>query len=167
MRRLLRPYYWIERIRETAIAARSSKNLKAHGDSQEVIAIATGTAGTLLWSTSIWVETPMIPPEVYGHLVTSINASVWAAWLFWWSAMLLIGIGLNGRWRWSPLLRLAGSFGNFLAFSFFSLSVYPHSHVETILIIMGVYGAVFGWFTLLNALDLWGSLWHWEKREHA
>lgn len=73
-----------------------------------------------LSATLFWLGLILYPEalgaQVYGDIAQHVQAEGWAA-AFMGSALLVIyGIHINGRWRWSPTLRLTG-FG-LLAFLF-------------------------------------------------
>ena len=59
----------------------------------------------LFWI-SAQTETFKMPVEVYGEAVIAIPAELWAGVLLFANALHLFGLYINGRWRWSPLLRV-------------------------------------------------------------
>jgi hypothetical protein len=53
---------------------------------------------------SIWPEA--MPSEVYGEMAYQIEAETWALGFMGASALLAYGVHINGRWRWSPTVRV-------------------------------------------------------------
>lgn len=45
---------------------------------------------------------------VYGSFAQTFQAEAWAAGFMGSALLLIYGIHINGRWRWSPVLRIAG-----------------------------------------------------------
>lgn len=49
-----------------------------------------------------------MPVQVYGQMAYDIDAETWSLGFMSASGMAAYGIHINGRWRWSPVLRLSG-----------------------------------------------------------
>lgn len=47
-------------------------------------------------------------PNVYGYIVFDTPAEVWSAGFMAASGLVLYGLHINGRWFWSPVIRVAG-----------------------------------------------------------
>ena len=45
-------------------------------------------------------------PEVYGPVVIAVPAELWSSVLLFANATHLMGLYINGRWRWSPFVRV-------------------------------------------------------------
>lgn len=101
-------------------------------------------------------------PDQYGQLATSYEIEAMAAVQFTAGLMVCIGLLINGRWRWSPALRLVGSivigalcaalgWGSVLAPDGWPFSVY--------LIGFAAFAAVVAWWNLvdLRAAIFWGA----------
>ena len=52
------------------------------------------------------IDDLVMPLEVYGRMVTAIPAELWAGVLMFANAAHLFGLYINGRWRWSPVVRV-------------------------------------------------------------
>ena len=59
-----------------------------------------------------------MPAEVYGPAV-AIPAALWSGLILFANATWLFGLYINGRWRYSPVVRLLGVSGNLFFFSLF------------------------------------------------
>jgi hypothetical protein len=57
-------------------------------------------------ASSVWPEA--MPIGVYGEAAYDIDAETWALGFMAAAGLVLYGVHINGRWRWSPLLRIAG-----------------------------------------------------------
>lgn len=59
-----------------------------------------------------WVGMTIYPAamgsEVYGAWAQTFEAEAWAGGYMGGSLLVIYGIHINGRWRWSPFLRIAG-----------------------------------------------------------
>ena len=60
--------------------------------------------------------------HVYGEMAQSIQAEAWASGFMGASLLLIYGVHINGRWRWSPFLRIAGLILLALLFAALALS---------------------------------------------
>lgn len=137
-----------------------SPNLKRHGDSQEVVQWAFLAIAAAFWIAAITREGPVMRPETYGDIVVTLPAVFWAGSLMLASAMHLLGIIINGRWRWSPALRLGGSIWHSSTLIAFSCGAITAPYGENLAISAGVFAVVHIWFAALNARDLriaWGA----------
>jgi hypothetical protein len=47
-------------------------------------------------------------PNVYGYIVYDTPAEIWASGFMAASGLVLYGLHINGRWYWSPVIRVAG-----------------------------------------------------------
>ena len=57
-------------------------------------------------ASAVWPEA--MPVGVYGETAYDIDAEIWALGFMAASGLVLYGVHINGRWRWSPALRIAG-----------------------------------------------------------
>lgn len=65
------------------------------------------TCGFLFFiASSVWPEA--MPEDVYGSMAYDIDAETWSLGFMAASGLLIYGVLINGRWRWSPVLRIAG-----------------------------------------------------------
>lgn len=60
-----------------------------------------------LWSA---MRPDAMSAEVYGQIAIDIADHVWALGYMSASGLVLYGVVINGRWKWSPILRLLGFF---------------------------------------------------------
>ena len=82
-----------------------SRNLRKHGDSQFVVQIACLVLSILFHIRATLQETPIMPAEVYGAWITEYPAEWWAQAIMTASTIYIVGIIINGNWRWSPILK--------------------------------------------------------------
>lgn len=137
-----------------------SPNLRRHGDSQEVIQWAFLAIASAFWLDAEMRPGPIMKPETYGELIVTLPTTFWAGSLMLASGLYLLGIIINGRWRWSPWLRLAGSLWHSVTLTAFALGGLTAPYGENLAVTAGVFAVVHIWFTALNASDLriaWGS----------
>lgn len=137
-----------------------SPNLRRHGDSQEVIQWAFLAIAAAFWFAAIARHGPVMRPETYGELIVSLPTKFWAGSLMLASALYLLGIIINGRWRWSPALRLGGSLWHSMTLTAFAIGGLTAPYGENLAVSAGVFAGVHVWFTALNARDLrtaWGT----------
>lgn len=73
-----------------------------------------------------------------------LHINQWAWLVLAASTALVAGVKINGRWRYSPHVRLAGSFANALTIGILSMR-YP--------VLSGV-AIFYGWFVFLNVSDV-------------
>jgi hypothetical protein len=101
-------------------------------------------------------------PDQYGQLATSYEIEAMAAVQFSAGMMVCIGLLINGRWRWSPALRLVGAIvtgalcGALGAGSYAAPDGWPFT---VYLVGFAVFAAVVSWWNLvdLRAAILWGA----------
>lgn len=86
-----------------------SLNLRKHGDSQLVMQWCTLGLSVLFGLRAVLSEGQIMPAEVYGEWVTEYPAEWWAILIFASSVIYILGIVINGHWRWSPVLRVIGA----------------------------------------------------------
>jgi hypothetical protein len=114
-----------------------SKNLRKHGDSQTVLQMCLFGLSLLFALAAIMQDDAIMPSEVYGEWVTQYPAEWWAFLIMGASIVYLIGIVINGHWRWSPVFRTAGAAAHVTVFAAF---------------VKGAYGAIYGDFFVLICL---------------
>ncbi len=86
-----------------------SQNLRRHGDSQTQVQQAFLGMGVVFWIVAKRSDEPVMSAAVYGDLIGGYPAELWAASVMLASTVYLAGIIINGAWRWSAALRLAGA----------------------------------------------------------
>ena len=131
-----------------------SNNLKRHGDSQEVMQWAFFVLACLFWAAAKLNPDPIMPAEVYGVWVVSIDAEIWAGSIMMAAGLYMLGILINGAWRWSPLLRTVGALWHVVTLTTFSLSAMGAQYGDFMTLAAGVFAGVHGWFLWLNIADL-------------
>lgn len=110
-------------------------------------------AACLFW-VSAHLEIFTMPPEMYGAAM-EIPAEVWSGLLVFSSAVWLFGIYINGRWRWSPLLRVAGC-GGHLTFNLIFLWTSATAPMGDVVALFSVsFALANARFLALNLRDLW------------
>lgn len=118
-----------------------SRNLRKHGDSQIVLQCAMFTIAALFHIVATVADAQSMPTEVYGEWITQYPAEWWAQSIMLASTLYIIGIIVNGNWRWSPVLRLIGAAGHVIILSAF---------------VIGAKDATFGDFFVLICLVMAG-----------
>ena len=97
---------------------------------------------------------PVMPHEVYGVWATSIPAEQWALSLMLASAFYLVGIVVNGGWRWSSALRLIGAAWHTITLGLFSVSAFSAQFGDLFSLATMILSVLHGWFCWLNIMDL-------------
>lgn len=131
-----------------------SPNLRRHGDSQEVTQWAFLAISAAFWAAALLQDGPVMRPQTYGPWIVTWPTQWWAGSLMLASATFLLGIIINGRWRWSPLLRLIGAAWHSTTLGIFCAGGIVAPYGENLAISSGVFCAVHLWFAAMNAADL-------------
>lgn len=132
----------------------TSPNLRRHGDSQEVIQWGFLGIAAAFWTASVLKSGPVMKPETYGTLIVQWPTQFWAGSLMLASGLFLLGIIINGRWKWSPFLRLAGATWHCFTLLAFSFGGATAEFGENLAISAGVFAVIHFWFAALNLSDL-------------
>lgn len=101
-------------------------------------------------------------PQQFGELATSGEVEAWAGLQFTASMMMALGLLINGRWRWSAALRLAGSAVITTLCCILSYSAWTAPEGVAFMIYcagFALLGARVAWWNLvdLRAAMLWGA----------
>lgn len=102
------------------ISAPKSPNLRLHGDSQLVVQVGMFALGVAFWVAGTVMDRPVMDELAYGDVITRYHAEWWAVSILVASTVYLLGIIINGDWRHSPLLRIAGATWHVLTLSAFA-----------------------------------------------
>lgn len=86
--------------------------------------------------------------------MTHWPAEYWAGSLVLASTVYLLGILINGRWRWSPLLRLIGAAWHSATLVAFAWGAALAASGDFVMVSSGVFAVVHCWFVALNFCDL-------------
>lgn len=132
----------------------TSPGLIKHGDSQEVVQLAFFVMAALFDVFARAVNDQIMPAEVYGKFATSIPAEYWSGSIMLASVVYLYGIKINGRWRWSPALRLLGAAWHTMTLFAFAASAVTAQYGDFFTLSCVVFGCVHLWFVWLNTCDL-------------
>lgn len=130
-----------------------SPALKRWGAAQAGFGWFNMTVGALFWGFAKWVDHMVMPAEVYGDIVTGIPAETWAWSIMSAQFLLLLGVIINGAWRWSPILRCLGSFASIGIFGSFTYSAAIGGEVFFVLC-CGVMALTYVTLFMLNFYDL-------------
>ncbi len=136
----------------------SSHNLRKHGDSQAVVQAAFLLLSILFFIAAKLKDSPVMPAEVYGEWVVSIDAEAWAVSIMLASVVYILGIIVNGNWRWSPLLRLIGAGWHVLTLGAFTVGSGAATYGDSFALGCLVFALVHLFFCYWNASDLWRAI---------
>lgn len=131
-----------------------SRNLRKHGDSQFVFQCCTLALSVLFYVRAILSDVPIMPAEVYGVWVTQFPAEWWAALIMAASTVYIVGILINGHWRWSPLFRVAGAWLHVTVMAAFVLGAFGATYGDFFVLICLVMGVAHAVFLAWNLGDL-------------
>lgn len=131
-----------------------SRGLQKHGDSQQVVQLMMLGIAIMFWIAAKLRDTPVMRADTYGVWVTSFDAEVWAASIMVASFVFLMGIIINGEWRWSPALRLAGAVWHVLTLTAFCVGAFGTANGDPVVMMSAGALGVHLWFVAVNAGDL-------------
>ncbi|MDH5796941.1 MAG: hypothetical protein OEZ19_00110 [Paracoccaceae bacterium] len=131
----------------------ASIGLRRHGNAQETVSWAFFATSMIFWIVAVTRDEPIMPIANYGDAVVQYPAEWWAGSIMLATSAHLLGIIINGRWRWSPALRFCGSLwqvGTLFAFVFGAMT----AEYDFFAIPCGVFAVVYVWFLGWNTVDL-------------
>lgn len=132
----------------------TSKNLRRHGDSQLVFQLMMLGIAVLFWAAAKATDHPVMPSMIYGDWVTSIDAELWASSIMLASFVYLLGIMINGEWRYSPVLRLIGAAWHVVTLTAFITGAMGSQYGDPVVMMCIGAGGVHIWFVGLNIDDV-------------
>ena len=135
-----------------------SKNLRRHGDSQYVVQWMMLAISIMFWIAAVVTSVPVMEADTYGVWVTSFPAEVWAGSIMLASFVYLLGIIINGEWRWSTVLRCIGAVWHVLTLAAFCLEAWGTAHGNPVVMMSTGALGVHVWFAALNMGDLWRAI---------
>jgi hypothetical protein len=136
-----------------------SINLRKHGDSQFVMQSMMLGIALMFWAAAKATTEPVMSPDTYGAWVTSIPAEIWAGSIMLASFVFLLGVLINGEWRWSPALRLVGAVWHVFTLGAFCFGAFGTANGSPVLMMcVGALG-VHLWFSWINLGDLHRAIW--------
>lgn len=141
---------------------RASRNLKRHGNAQITHQWVLMVMALAFWIMAVRQDTPVMGPELYGLWVTSFPAELWAGSIMFASMFYLAGCYINGEWRWSPLLRLIGALWHIFTMGAFAWGAWSVGS-SAMVMISASFVALHIWFAALNASDLLGAIFKWDR----
>lgn len=115
----------------------------------------------LFWAGAA-VDLATMEPNVFGPISTMVDVEAWVGMQMAGSALFAMGVMINGRWRWSPVLRwiaataLAVEFGTFT----YSAALAPQGFAVAAYI--GCMTLVFLYFSWLALIDSLGAIRRWS-----
>lgn len=130
-----------------------STNLRRYGQYQLGLSFLLGVAGAIYCAAAALKSGPIMDPAIYGDLVTSVPAEAWSWPITLASCVYLLGIWINGNWRWSPFLRLAGALVHAVSLTLFAIMAYRLPTVDPFVVTAALCGAANIWFFALNLGD--------------
>lgn len=98
----------------------ASLNLRRYGGIQLFVQGHFLAMGIVFWVVAKAIDIPVMSTTVYGKFIGSYPAEWWAGSVIAASFLFLAGIIINGNWRWSVSLRLAGALWHVLTLSAFA-----------------------------------------------
>lgn len=116
----------------------------------------------LFWAGAL-VDMDTMAPDVFGPISTKVDVDGWAGLQMAGSALFGMGVMINGRWRWSPVLRMIASLalaGEFFTFAY-SAALAPQGFAVAAYV--GCMTGVFLFFSWLSLIDSIGSWRRWQN----
>jgi hypothetical protein len=136
----------------------SSHNLRKHGDSQQVVQEAFLLLAVLFFVAAKLKDGPVMPEAIYGEWVVSIDAEAWAVSIMLASVVYLVGIIINGNWRWSPAFRLIGATWHVFTLGAFTVGSGAALYGDSFALGCFVFALVHLRFAYWNMCDLWRAI---------
>ena len=131
-----------------------SRNLRKHGDSQLVFQCCTLALSVLFYLRAVLSDGAVMPAEVYGEWSTQFPAEWWALMIMAASTTFIVGILINGHWRWSPLFRVVGSGLHVTVMAAFVRGAFGATFGDFFVLICFVMGVAHAVFLAWNLGDL-------------
>ena len=129
--------------------------LSKHRESQFEWANMFFVTAIIFWIASQLSDKAM-STEFYGEMVAAIPAELWAGLVLLASSTHMIGLTINGRWRWSPVVRLFGAGTNLILFVLFAVSS-TSATIGTSLSIVGT-AVTFNVITIFSSVfSIWAA----------
>lgn len=127
----------------------ASKNLREFGQYQ------LGFTGVILWG-ALYLMYIMLGDNITERLqnILGIRSIALDVILIFASLIYIAGIKINGRWRWSPVLRVVGSALNSLVLFFVVAGVTVAGNGDPIVAFGSGLAIMNSWFVVLNCGDL-------------
>jgi len=142
--------------------ASASKNVRRYGQYQLGASAIVGWGAAQFTYIALTNDTIMMSPDSYGSWVTHFQAEWWSIPILLASIMHVMGVKINGCWRWSPLIRLIGCLVNFALFMAFIIGS-GHSTLGDPMVAFGSgFAILYVWFIMLNIGDLAQSVKKWR-----
>ena len=131
-----------------------SPMLKRSGWLQGGFGLFNLAVGMMFYGFARVVDTAVMEPTVYGELVTGVPAEWWAEAIMAAQTLLMLGVIINGAWRWSPILRVLGSFASIGIFGSFTLSAVTAVHGDFFVLCCGAMAVTYMVLFVFNVFDL-------------
>lgn len=135
-----------------------SKNKEKFGQAQMIVQVYMLSISAVFCLFAAILDTPVMQPEMYGELVTSVKAEYWSWPLFLNSMVYILGLLINGHWRWSPSLRLFGATVHAFVLTLFTYLSSDVGVFNSFAVITGVGALIHLWFVSLNLGDLYRAI---------
>lgn len=130
-----------------------SKNLREHGQAQLIIQLFHGCFAAIYCAAAAIMDGPIMDPAIYGDVVTSVPAEYWSWPILIVCMIYILGILINGNWRWSPALRLFSAVAQTLQIGSFGLLAFRPDSLDPFVVGCAVLAAFNIWCIFLNLGD--------------
>lgn len=131
-----------------------SLNLRRYGQYQFGLQLLLGAVGFVYCLAASLMDGPVMDSRIYGTAITNIPAEYWSWPIFISSCVYILGIYINGNWRWSPGLRLFGALFHASTLLLFSVMGYRQEFVDPFVISSAFAGGANVVFVCWNFADL-------------
>jgi len=135
-----------------------SRNLRKYGQYQLGLQIFLAVVALAFCFAAAVMDGPVMDPEIYGPMVTSIKAEWWSWPILAHCVVYILGIKINGNWRWSPALRAYGALFHMITLSFLALGSFTTKHLDPFAVQTAMAAVCCGWFFCLNVADLYRAI---------
>lgn len=119
----------------------------------------------LAMGATFWIATEtdnfVMLEAVYGAQAIAYPAVWWAACMMVTATVYLVALAINGRRCWTPYARIACGFLMACYFSLFTVSAWPASGGDLMVIASGILSLKAAWMTYIDARELAGQ---WSRQ---
>lgn len=136
-------------------------NLMKWKQAQTTVQALLFWAGAWFWVAGS-VGMGAMPADIYGADVASVPVTAWAGSILAASTVYLLGILINGNWRWSAAMRLFGAAFHVAVFTAFLASAMQAEAGVLICSFGSGFALLNAWAVWLNLIDLIGAVRRWN-----
>lgn len=141
--------------------ASASKNVREYGHHQLMVSVLIAWGAVYFTFAALTSDNIIMAPSIYGEWVTGFQAEYWSIPILISALVHILGVKINGMWRWSGLLRVVGCVINAAVLLSFVGGALGSSMGDPVVAFGGGFAIAYIWFTMLNIGDLSRAIKSW------